>query len=99
MCLKCPYFEKKTFVCRPKNPPVSKIACHAMDGSPARPRDLNSDFQKHPYAKSFTVSDPESLKASIIHIIFVSQGFLILDSGEQSALKSLASKDGYISMS
>lgn len=40
---------------KPKNPPVSKIACHAMDGSPARPRDLDSDFQKHPYAKSYTV--------------------------------------------
>uniref|UniRef100_K1QSM0 Endoplasmic reticulum lectin 1 n=1 Tax=Magallana gigas TaxID=29159 RepID=K1QSM0_MAGGI len=39
---------------KPKNPPVSKIACHAMDGSPARPRDLDSDFQKHPYAKSYT---------------------------------------------
>lgn len=46
-----------------------------MDGSPARPRDLDSDFQKHPYAKSYTVSDPESLKVSMIHIIFIGQGF------------------------
>lgn len=36
-----------------------------MDGSPARPRDLDSDFQKHPYAKSYTVSDPEFLKVII----------------------------------
>lgn len=42
-----------------------------MDGSPARPRDLDSDFQKHPYAKSYTVSDPQSLKVSMIHIIFI----------------------------
>lgn len=63
--------KKNNFVCRPKNPPVSKIACHAMDGSPARPRDLDSDFQKHPYAKSYTVSDPEFLKVSMIHIVFI----------------------------
>ncbi|XP_061173865.1 endoplasmic reticulum lectin 1-like [Saccostrea echinata] len=40
---------------KPKNPPVSKIACHAMDGSPVRPTGLDHEFQIHPNAKAYTV--------------------------------------------
>lgn len=92
--------KKNKFVCRPKNPPVSKIACHAMDGSPARPRDLDSDFQKHPYAKSYTVSDPEFLKVSINHTssLYKVKGFLKTLFREYSVLKPLASKYGYTSI-